>query len=95
MAQLEMGLRGLPEWLIRAYLEEMGAAVSAGEPADEPRAFECADDEWAVRWTVSRAEIPGGGSLGFTQLDLVFEAEEAYLPELEERFMKKAQRGGG
>jgi hypothetical protein len=93
VAQLEIGLRGLPEWLLRAYLEEMGAAPSVGEPSEEPRAFEAPD--WSVAWTVSRATIPGGRSLGFTQLDLVFEADEAELPDLEARFMKKAQRGGG
>jgi hypothetical protein len=93
VAQLEIGLRGLPEWLLRAYLEEMGAAPLASEPPEEPRAFEA--DGWSVAWTVSRATIPGGGSLGFTQFDLVFEADPDELPGLEERFMKKAQRGGG
>ena len=92
MAQLEIGLRGLPEWLLRAYLEEMGARPTTGEPAEEPRAFEA--DGWSVRWTLSRAEL-AGTAFAFTQFDMVFEAPEADLPALEERFMKKAQRGGG
>jgi hypothetical protein len=92
VARLEIGLRGLPEWLLRAYLEELGATATDPD-APDPRAFEAPD--WSVAWTVSRATIPGGSSLGFTQLDLVFEADEDDLPGLEERFMKKAQRGGG
>lgn len=93
MARLEIGLRGLPEWLLRAYLEELGATPADPDAPEEPRAFEAPD--WSVAWTVSRATIPGGSSLGFTQFNLVFEADEDDLPGLEERFMKKAQRGGG
>jgi molybdopterin synthase sulfur carrier subunit len=85
---VELAIRGLPEWLIRKYLSEMGAAGEEGEAAMRT-------DRWAVRWSSRRVSLAGGSGLGLTQFDIVFEGPPDLLPEVEEAFMKKAQRGGG
>jgi hypothetical protein len=89
-SRLEVHLRGLPEWLIRKYLAEIGA--SDADTAELPQMHA---DGWAVSWTTQRVSIAGSSGLGLTQFDIVFEGDAALLPEVEERFMKKAQRGGG
>lgn len=88
---LELSLRGLPEWLIRAYFEEMGAELVGGE--DD--ASGATADGWSVAWTQQRVKILGSSGIGLTQFDLVFSGEADVLEDVHERFMKKAQRGGG
>lgn len=83
---LELSIRGLPEWLIREYLIEMGAA-----PDPDHEAAMVADD-WAVSWGHQKVGI-AGGTLSLTQFDLVFTGND--LEQVFEDFMKKAQRGGG
>jgi len=91
--RLELSLRGLPEWLIRAYFQEMGATLVGSE--DEAMGAEAPTEGWSVSWTKQRVQVPGSSGLGLTQFDLVFEGDEALLEDVHERFMKKAQRGGG
>jgi hypothetical protein len=90
-----LSIRGLPEWLIRVYFEEMGAAAdpaSAAGADGEPSGMDAGD--WSVTWTSQRVALPGG-TLGLTQFDIVFEADDGALETATEAFMKKAQRGGG
>lgn len=96
-----LSIRGLPEWLIREYLEELGASA-APEPASAARddgsdggdATRMAADGWAVTWSSQRIALPGG-TLNLTQFDLVFEGDERAVAAASEAFLKKAQRGGG
>ena len=87
--RVELHIRGLPEWLIRKYLGEMGAT---GDSEDTP---EMHTDTWAVTWTTQHVPIAGSSGIGLTQFDITFTAEPAVLSEVETQFMKKAQRGGG
>lgn len=82
-----ISLRGLPEWLIRQYLEELGAAPVEGSD-------EMAAESWSASWTSRDAELPGG-TLRLTQFDIEFSAPAETVDQLVEDFMKKAQRGGG
>jgi hypothetical protein len=88
---LELSLRGLPEWLIREYFKEMGARLIGSD--DE--ATGATAEEWSVAWTHQRVKIAGSSGIGLTQFDLVFRGESDVLSDVHERFMKKAQRGGG
>lgn len=90
MTTIEASIRGLPEWLISAYLEELGARHKEGDEG-EPR---MSADDWSVSWTSEKVEI-AGGSLRLTQFDMVFSGEAEAVAAAHERFMKKAQRGGG
>lgn len=95
MSTSTLSIRGLPEWLIRAYFEEMGATVdptSAAGADGEPSGMDAGD--WSVTWTSQRVALPGD-TLSLTQFDIVFEADGHALEAVTEAFMKKAQRGGG
>lgn len=83
---LELSLRGLPEWLIREYLIEMGASPDPDSPTTMHAAA------WSVTWDQQRVGI-AGGTLALTQFDLVFTGDD--LEQVFDDFMKKAQRGGG
>jgi hypothetical protein len=88
---LELALRGLPEWLIREYFKEMGAQLVVGDRD----AMGATTEEWSVSWTQQRVKILGSSGIGLTQFDMVFCGEPAVLRDVHDRFMKKAQRGGG
>ena len=83
---LELSIRGLPEWLIREYLIEMGAAPDADDAAT------MVAGGWSVSWDQQRVGI-AGSALALTQFDLIFTGDD--LEQVFEDFMKKAQRGGG
>lgn len=87
--EVKLSLRGLPEWLIRAYFEEMGATLDG----DAETATGATADGWSVSWTHQRVKIAGSRGLGLTQFDLIFAGDE--LHQVTDDFMKKAQRGGG
>ena len=57
-SRLEVNLRGLPEWLIRKYLAEIGASA-----ADTPELPQMRAEGWTVSWTknapVSECESSG------------------------------------
>ena len=76
--------------MIRKYLSEIGAIEV--DSLDEPR---MTGDGWNVHWSTQRVPIAGGSGMGLTQFNIVFEGDAHLLPDVEERFMKKAQRGGG
>ena len=90
MTTIEASIRGLPEWLISAYFEELGAH----HDEDDEGAPKMSTDEWSVTWSSHKVEIAGGG-LRLTQFDLVFSGEAEAVTTAHEQFMKKAQRGGG
>jgi len=83
---MDVSIRGLPEWLIREYLQEMGAAP---DPNDDSLMVA---DAWSVSWGHQRVAI-AGGTLALTQFDIVFTGDE--LDPVFDQFMRKAQRGGG
>lgn len=87
--RVELHIRGLPEWLIRKYLGEMGAM---GDAEDTP---EMHTGTWAVSWTTQHVSIAGSSGIGLTQFDITFTGDATVLPDVETQFMKKAQRGGG
>jgi hypothetical protein len=91
MTTVALSIRGLPEWLIRDYLGEMGASPDGDDAS--PR---MAAEGWSVSWSSQRVQIPGSSGIGLTQFDIVFTAADAAtLEAVETRFMQKAQRGGG
>ncbi len=93
MSAVELSIRGLPDWLIREYLEEMGASADAGSTGGDGDA-RMSTDRWSVTWSSRRVAIPGG-TLGLTQFDLVFSGDPEAVEQAHDLFLKKAQRGGG
>lgn len=91
MSRRELNIRGVPDWLVRKYLVELGAREEASEP---PRftGFE-AGGRYSVSWSSERVELPG--ALRLTQLNIVLTGDEAAISVLEPRLMQKLQRGGG
>ena len=90
MPSRNVSIRGLPEWLIRDYLVDLGA-----QPADPPEATQMRTADWAVSWSSQRVLMPGG-AFSLTQFDFTFESEDVeVLACIEKEFLKKTQRGGG
>lgn len=90
MSKRSLSIRGLPDWLIREYLAEMGATSDRNE-ASRP----CmAADRWSVMWTSRKVSIPGA-RFRLTQFDIVFTGDSGAVEDAQRRFMQKAQRGGG
>ncbi|MDA0366028.1 MAG: hypothetical protein O3B31_03560 [Chloroflexi bacterium] len=91
-----VSIRGLPDWLIRDYLADMGATPDGGAKggADASPAVMRAD-RWSVTWTSQRVPIAGSASLTLTQYDLTFSGESDAVAEATRVFLAKAQRGGG
>lgn len=87
--EVELRLRGLPEWLIRNYLRDLGAADDPHDPATPTMHA----DGWSASWTQERAEI--AGSLALTEFVITLRGDPAVVTAIEAAFLKKAQRGGG
>ena len=87
-----VGLRGLPEWLIRKYLVELGAHESFSPTED---GGSMAGENWSVCWTKRKAPMPGGFHGGLTEFSMEFEGPEEIVGPLFDAFMAKARRGGG
>ncbi len=85
MAAYDRVIAGMPAWLMRAYLEELGAA--AGEDG-LLRA-----DDWSAR--VEQVEDFVLGSLRVGQVRLRIDASEAAMAALLPSLEKKLLRGGG
>jgi hypothetical protein len=85
---IEVSLRGLPEWLIRDYLRDLGAGGDDG-------ASTMSAPGWSVTWSRRTATIEGSPALALTQFDLVFTGDPPLVRDAHDRFMRKAQRGGG
>jgi len=92
VSERSVGLRGLPEWLIRKYLAELGAGEEF-TPSDDGGSM--AGPEWSVAWTRRKAELPGWFGGGLTEFAMSFKGTEEALGPLFDAFMAKAQRGGG
>ena len=86
---ISLSVRGLPEWLIRDYLADLGAR------ADDDAATLMRAPHWSVSWTSRRVPIDGSGALTLTQWDMVFAGEPTAAADAHRRFLAKAQRGGG
>ena len=92
MSERTVELRGLPEWLIRKYLVELGAEDTLTQ---SDGIASMVADSWRVEWTKRRAALPGFGGQGLTAFAMRFEGPEEVMGPLFDTFMKKAQRGGG
>ena len=87
MSRVELRIRGVPEWLLRAYLAELGA-VADGDAA------RMTGDGYAVSWSAEPVPLPGG-TLRLTQLNIRLEGDAAAVAAIEPALMAKLQRGGG
>ncbi|MDE2639564.1 MAG: DUF1952 domain-containing protein [Chloroflexota bacterium] len=88
MSRVELRIRGVPEWLLRAYLAGLGAVEDNGDAA------RMTGDGYAVSWSAERAPLPGG-TLSLTQLNIRLDGDAAAIAALEPALMAKLQRGGG
>ena len=91
MSRIELRIRGVPEWLLRAYLAELGAVADDDDDDAAPRMI---GDGYAVSWSAERAPLPGG-TLTLTQLNIRLDGDAAAIAALEPALMAKLQRGGG
>lgn len=100
-ARHTVSVRGLPDWLIRDYLADLGATSEAPADTAPSGAPEGAGGEtmraarWAVTRTSRRVAIVGSDSLTLTQHELAFSGDEEAVAEAMRVFLAKAQRGGG
>ena len=102
MSRIELHIRGVPEWLLRAYLAELGAAADdaaddaadAGDDAGDDPAPRMTGDGYAVSWSAELVRLPGG-TLTLTQLNIRLDGDAAAIAALEPVLMAKLQRGGG
>ena len=85
MQSLRREIRGIPLWLLREYLQEMGGAV-----ADDGLVKA---DGWKVRLT--RMEPFRLGSLEVGQTRLEIEVEDQLADQFMQQFSKKTLRAGG
>ena len=93
MSQIELHIRGVPVWLLRAYLAELGA-VADGDDDDDGAAPRMTGDGYAVSWSAEPVRLPGG-TLTLTQLNIRLDGDAAAVAALEPVLMAKLQRGGG
>ncbi len=99
----EITLRGVPIWLLRQYLEQLGASSidlpppGATDPDGVVRPDAAMSGEgWTVLWRTEQQPIHPRLPTRIDEHYFVFTAgSEAELDSLIERFMLKAQRGGG
>lgn len=86
-------LRGIPRWLLRGYLEDLGARLTGGEGADAAESDLLVAETWRAR--LSQLEDYRIGSLSSGQVEMVVTGEagavDAMLTALEPRLF----RGGG
>ena len=99
MSRIELHIRGVPEWLLRAYLAELGAAADDaadddGGDAGDGAAPRMIGDGYAVSWSAELVRLPGG-TLTLTQLNIRLDGDATAVAALEPVLMAKLQRGGG
>ena len=88
----KISIRGLPEWLIEEYFQELGGRIQK-QTDDLPRVT---GDSWSADWSQHKAKVKGSPRMNLTQFDLVIEGSEGHVVhQIMESFMRKAQRGGG
>lgn len=78
-------MRGIPLWLLREYLVEMGGAATTED--------EISGEGWRVRLTPLEPFRLGSLEVGQVRLEIEVEAERE--AEFRERFAKKTLRAGG
>jgi hypothetical protein len=78
-------MRGIPYFLLREYLQEMG-----GQPEGEDR---ITGEGWRVQ--LERMEPYRIGSLAVGQTRLTIEMEDQVAGDFQARFLKKTLRAGG
>ena len=86
----ERVIRGIPLWLVRGYLEDLGAG-SIGEPTRERATL--AADAWTA--TLEQVEDFQVGSLRVGQVRLSLTGEDAALHPMLAALEKRLFRGGG
>ena len=99
----ELTLRGVPIWLLRQYLEQLGAEdVAPPAPGGtDPDGVVRPDgamsgDGWTALWRTEQRPMHPRLPTKMDEHYFVFTAEsEEALEALVDRFMLKAQRGGG
>ncbi|MCY3570208.1 MAG: hypothetical protein F4038_12810 [Chloroflexi bacterium] len=99
----ELTLRAVPIWVLRQYLEQLGAVDSKPPPPGptDPDAVVTPDgamsgDGWTVLWRTEQRPMHPRLPTKMDEHYFVFTAEtEEALEALIDRFMLKAQRGGG
>lgn len=85
MRRIVHDMRGIPLWLLREYLLEMGGALTAED--------EIAGEGWRVRLTP--LEPFRLGSLEVGQVRLEINVDDDREADFRERFAKKTLRAGG
>lgn len=99
----ELTLRAVPIWLLRQYLEQLGAKeIEPPEPGPtDPDGVVRPDaamsgDNWTVMWRTEQRSMHPRLPTKMDEHYFVFTAEnEEAVDGLIDRFMIKAQRGGG
>ena len=99
----ELRLRGVPIWLLRQYLKQLGAVDIEPPPPGptDPDGVVHPDgamsgEGWTVIWRTERRPMHPRLPTQIEEHDFVFTAEtEAALDRVIDRFMLKAHRGGG
>ncbi len=99
----EITLRGVPIWLLRQYLEQLGAkdSVPPAPGATDPDGVVRPDgamsgEGWTVLWRTERLPMHPRLPTKIEEHYFVFAARsEEDVESLLDRFMLKAQRGGG
>ncbi len=99
----ELRLRGVPIWLLRRYLEQLGAREIAppspgGSDLDGVVRADAAmsGEGWTALWRSERHAMHPRLPTRIAEHHFTFAAEsEALLDSVLERFMLKAHRGGG
>ena len=99
----EITLRGVPIWLLRQYLGQLGGedVPSPAPGATDPDGVVRPDgamsgDGWTALWRTEQRPVHPRLPTKMDEHHFVFTAEsEEVLERLVDRFMLKAQRGGG
>jgi hypothetical protein len=89
MIVIDRDVRGMPLWLLRDYLVELGGVVTQ----DEPRYARVAGDGWTA--VISRIEDFQIGSLKVGQLHITVDGRADALAQLTPHLEKKLLRAGG
>lgn len=85
MKRLKQEVRGVPLWLVREYLQEMGGQVTPDGSIQGPG--------WLVR--LSQVDDYQVGSLSVGQVSLELEADPGVFDDISQGLRRKLLRAGG
>jgi len=85
-------LRGIPRWLLRGYLEDLGARAVDGDGTDGDRDLLVAEG-WRAR--LSQLEDYRIGSLRSGQVEMLITGEPSVIDAVLARLEPRLFRGGG